>query len=111
MDLSGMDMSEGMPSMEQMQQQQQAKAAYEEQKANILDQILEPATKDRIKRLAIVNPDMATRIQDSLIQAATSGQLKNKVSNGNIHGLFLLRDPNTFLCSNTLSFVRCLSKL
>ena len=80
MDLSGMDLSEGVPSMDQVQQQQQAKAAYEEQKANILDQILEPGTKDRIKRLAIVNPDMATRIQDSLIQAATSGQLRNKVS-------------------------------
>lgn len=75
-----MDLSEGVPSMDQVQQQQQAKAAYEEQKANILDQILEPGTKDRIKRLAIVNPDMATRIQDSLIQAATSGQLRNKVS-------------------------------
>lgn len=80
MDLEGMDLSEGIPSMDQMQQQQEAKAAYEEQKANILDQILEPGTKDRIKRLAIVNPDMATRIQDSLIQAATSGQLRNKVS-------------------------------
>jgi DNA-binding TFAR19-related protein (PDSD5 family) len=88
MDLSGMDMSEGMPSMEQMQQQQQAKAQYEEQKANILDQILEPGTKDRIQRLSIVNPDMATRIQDSLIQAATSGQLRNKVS--------IITDMHTF---------------
>ena len=74
-----MDMSQGMPSMEQVQQQQEAKAQYEEQKANILDQILEPSTKERISRLMIVNPDMATRIQDSLIQAATSGQLRNKV--------------------------------
>jgi hypothetical protein len=41
MDFEGMDMSGaggegGMPSMEKMQEQQQAKAQYEEQKANIL---------------------------------------------------------------------------
>ena len=81
MDLGGMDLSEGIPSMEEVQQQQQAKAMYEEQKASILDQILEPAAKERISRLSIVNPDKATRIQDSLIQAATSGQLRNKVNN------------------------------
>jgi programmed cell death protein 5 len=51
----------------------------EEQRASILDQILEPGAKDRIKRLALVKPDKARAVEDSLVVAATSGKLKSKV--------------------------------
>jgi hypothetical protein len=51
----------------------------QERRAVILEQILEPAAKDRIQRLGLVKPDKAKRIEDSLISAATSGQLKTKV--------------------------------
>jgi DNA-binding TFAR19-related protein (PDSD5 family) len=91
-----------VPSMEDVQRQQQQvrhrsaeatnlpcrslffllclqEAMMQERRAVILEQILEPAAKDRIQRLGLVKPDKAKRIEDSLISAATSGQLKTKV--------------------------------
>lgn len=53
-----------------------------QQRAMILEQILDPGAKDRIQRLALVKPEKAQRIEDTLISAATSGQLKMKVSDG-----------------------------
>ena len=63
----------------QMQNQQQA-AQQEERRAMILDQILEPAAKSRMSRLALVKKEKARAVEDSLIHAATSGQLKSLVS-------------------------------
>lgn len=51
----------------------------EEQRRSILDQILEPAAKDRLIRLALVKPEKARVMEDHLIKAATSGQLRSKV--------------------------------
>lgn len=52
----------------------------EEQRAMILDQILEPEAKARLTRLSMVKPDKARAVESSLIKAGTSGQLKSKVS-------------------------------
>ena len=46
----------------------------------ILDQILEPAAKERISRMAIVRKDKARAVEDSLIRGATNGQIKTKIS-------------------------------
>ena len=51
----------------------------EEQRRSILDQILEPEAKDRLIRLALVKPEKARVMEDHLIKAATSGQLRSKV--------------------------------
>ena len=69
-----------MPNIEEMQAQQQAQQQMEEQRASILDQILEPAAKDRMNRLKLVKKDKARAVEDSLIKAATSGQLRSKVT-------------------------------
>ena len=55
-------------------------AAREEQRTSILSQILEPAAKDRLKRLSLVKPEKARSVEDALVRAATSGQLKSKVN-------------------------------
>ncbi|KAJ1426228.1 double-stranded DNA-binding domain-containing protein [Ochromonadaceae sp. CCMP2298] len=60
--------------------QQQQKAAYEERRVSILDQILEPDAKVRLQRLAIVKKEKVRAIEESLIAAATSGKLQSKVS-------------------------------
>jgi len=69
-----------MPSMEDMQLQQQQKAMYEEQRTNILDQILEAPAKERLSRLAIVKREKARKVEDQLIQSATTGKLSSKVT-------------------------------
>lgn len=51
----------------------------EEQRRSILDQILEPAAKDRLVRLALVKKEKARMMEDHLLKAATSGQLRSKV--------------------------------
>lgn len=45
-----------------------------------LDQILEPAAKDRLKRIALVKKEMARSVEDSFIMAAKNGRLPGKVS-------------------------------
>ena len=70
----------GMPNVEEMQAQSEAQRQMEEQRASILDQILEPGAKDRMNRLKLVKKDKARAVEDSLIKAATSGQLRSKVS-------------------------------
>lgn len=75
-----MDPSGQMPSMEEMQMRQKQQAENEEKRASLLDQILEPAAKNRMSRLAMVKKEHARAVEDSLINAATSGQLKSRVS-------------------------------
>lgn len=53
--------------------------AEEERRISILDQVLEPAAKDRIGRLSSVKKEKTRQIEDSIIQAALGGQLKAKV--------------------------------
>lgn len=69
-----------VPSMEEMQLQQQQKVENEERRISILEQILEAPAKERLSRLAIVKKDKVRSVEDNLIKAATSGQLRNKVT-------------------------------
>lgn len=75
-----MDSSGGMPSVEEMQMRQQQQQENEARRTSILDQILEPAAKSRMSRLAMVKKEHARSVEDSLINAATNGQLKSKIS-------------------------------
>ena len=49
-------------------------------RTNILSQILLPAAQDRLKRLQLVRPEKVRAVEDSLLMAAKSGKLKEKVS-------------------------------
>jgi len=69
----------GMPSVDQMQQQQAQQQQMEEMRASILDQVLEPAAKERMTRLNLVRKEKARQVEDHLIKLATSGQLRTKV--------------------------------
>ncbi len=52
----------------------------QEQRNAILGQILMPAAKERLSRLALVRPDKARAVEDSLITADSHGKLKEKVT-------------------------------
>ena len=56
------------------------KKENEERRKMIIDQILESGAKERLVRLSLVKPEKCQAVEDSLIRAATSGQLKGKVS-------------------------------
>jgi len=71
----------GVPqSQEEMQQRQAQMAEQEEQRTHILGQIMDSAAQDRMKRLNLTRKDKARQIEDSLIKAATSGQLRGKIT-------------------------------
>jgi programmed cell death protein 5 len=72
--------AQGIPNMEEMKKQQQQQQQNEDRRASILEQILEPAAKNRMSRLALVKKEYARSVEDSLINAATAGQLKSKVT-------------------------------
>lgn len=42
----------------------------------MLNQILTPEARDRLHRISLVKPDRARYLEDSLIQAVRSGQLR-----------------------------------
>jgi programmed cell death protein 5 len=53
---------------------------YEEQKKLILRSILTTEARERLGRVKIARPDIAESIENQLIMAASSGQLKNKIN-------------------------------
>ena len=68
---------------EAAQQEQQRKAQQEqmeERRKLIISQIMDSTAEERMNRLAIVKPELARTLGDSLIKAATTGQLAAKVT-------------------------------
>jgi programmed cell death protein 5 len=55
------------------------KDAAEEQRQAMLTSILDPAARERVQRVALVNPEKARAIENSLIQAARQGRLAGRV--------------------------------
>ena len=45
----------------------------------MIDQILEPAAKDRLSRLALTRKEKVRSVEDALIAAAKNGKLAGKV--------------------------------
>ena len=66
--------------VEEMLAQQEQQRQMEEQRAMILDQILEPDAMSRLTRLALVKKETARVVEDSLINAAKTGKLAKKVN-------------------------------
>lgn len=69
-------MSEPQDSGEGAKQREDAKAVRE----NLLRVILTSEARQRLTNLKIVKPEIARSIEDQLIQSASSGQLKNPLS-------------------------------
>ncbi|TFJ85369.1 hypothetical protein NSK_003328 [Nannochloropsis salina CCMP1776] len=67
-------------STEEMEAQKAKHAEMEERRQFMLDQILSPEARERLARIAIVRKEKVRGVQDMLIQAATSGRLRGKVS-------------------------------
>ena len=64
---------------EQMQSQMQQQQ-LEETLKTLMQQILEPAARERLSNLKMVKPDMALQLQAYLAQLYQSGQIKGKIT-------------------------------
>ncbi|KAH8667420.1 PDCD5-related protein [Tricladium varicosporioides] len=66
----------------------QDKQAQEyEARKSILNQILEPEAADRLGRIRLVKESRAAEVEDRLIMLARSGQLRQKVTEGQLKEL------------------------
>eukprot|EP01100_Stratorugosa_tubuloviscum_P011208 TRINITY_DN496_c2_g1_i2.p1 TRINITY_DN496_c2_g1~~TRINITY_DN496_c2_g1_i2.p1 ORF type:complete len:122 (+),score=67.26 TRINITY_DN496_c2_g1_i2:153-518(+) len=50
-----------------------------ERRKGILLQILEPEARERLSRVALVKPEKARQVEDSIIRAAQMGALKSRI--------------------------------
>lgn len=70
---------QGSPQMQRAMQEQQVA----EQIKTILNQILEPAARDRLSNIRLASPEFARQIEILLIQLYQGGQLPAKLSDEN----------------------------
>jgi len=59
----------------------------DERRRQILSQLLTPEARERVARIGLVKPDKARRVEDMIIGAAQSGQLRGKVDEANLISL------------------------
>jgi programmed cell death protein 5 len=65
---------------ESMEQQEEQQKQFENQKKMILRAILTTNARERLGRIKIARPEIVESIENQLIMAAQSGQLKNKIN-------------------------------
>ena len=64
---------------ESLEEQEAQKKQFEEQKKMILRSILTAQARERLGRIKVARPEIVESIENQLIMAAQSGQLKNKI--------------------------------
>ncbi|GAB4822110.1 hypothetical protein N2152v2_009156 [Parachlorella kessleri] len=67
-------------SEEDQRQQEEAREQAEEQRRSMLMGLLQPAARERLARIALVKPDKARGVEEIVLRAARSGQIREKVS-------------------------------
>jgi len=70
----------GMPSQQQVMEQQQKAQAQEEQRKELLQKILTPEAADRLARIELVKPEKARKLQDMCLHMAQQGQVKSQIT-------------------------------
>jgi len=69
-------------------QEAAAKRAQEEQmKRDLLSTVLESDARERLSRIALVNPQLSNQIEGVLLRMAQSGQLRGRVTEAQLIGL------------------------
>ena len=63
-----------------LEEQDQQKQEFEEQKKQILRSILTTPARERLGRIKVARPEMAESIENQLIMLAQSGRLENKIN-------------------------------
>lgn len=74
------------PSGAENEQQEKARQ-MQEQRHQMLQQIMTGDARERLARVAVVKPDVARRIEEQLLGMAQGGRLKSKVSEQQIKDL------------------------
>ncbi len=73
----------------QAESEQERAAEIEAQKEAILRQILDPEARARLTNIKMVKPQFAEQIEMQLLQLATTGRLRGKVTDEQLKSLLL----------------------
>jgi programmed cell death protein 5 len=73
----------------QQQVDEQRAAEAESQREALLRQILTPEARSRLANVRMVRPQLADQIETQLIQLATSGRLKGRVTDEQLKALLI----------------------
>jgi len=60
------------------------KQQREEQKQNILEQVLEPEALARLRRIKLVKPEKAAKLENAIASMAMSGRLPGRINEGKL---------------------------
>merc|ERR1711862_1042493 len=71
----------------QQRQSEEKQREMQEQKRVMLAQILTPDARERLSRILLVKPERAALVENHLIQAASSGQIRGKVDESTLRGM------------------------
>ncbi|KAK9826281.1 hypothetical protein WJX74_005659 [Apatococcus lobatus] len=63
---------------EAQQQKEEQRQSQEEQRRMMLAALLQPAARERLNRIALVKPDKARGIEDTLLRMAQRGQISER---------------------------------
>ena len=69
-----------MAQMQKMQAEEQKMAEFNEQKNQVMGQILAPAARERLANIKLAKPERAAQLEQILITHMQSGKLTGKVS-------------------------------
>jgi len=74
------ELQEQAAMQESFEEQEVQQKQFEEQKKMILRTVLTPKARERLGRIKIARPEIVESIENQLIIAVQSGQLKNKIN-------------------------------
>eukprot|EP00242_Pyramimonas_sp_CCMP2087_P014949 CAMPEP_0198210070 /NCGR_PEP_ID=MMETSP1445-20131203/19058_1 /TAXON_ID=36898 /ORGANISM="Pyramimonas sp., Strain CCMP2087" /LENGTH=143 /DNA_ID=CAMNT_0043884035 /DNA_START=57 /DNA_END=488 /DNA_ORIENTATION=+ len=65
---------------QQQEAQQEQKKAQDQQRAQMLQTVLQPAARERLTRISLVKPEKARKVEDMILKMAQGGKLGEPVS-------------------------------
>ena len=81
------ELQQGSQLQEAMGEQDTSQQEFEEQKKQMLRNILTPQAKERLGNIKVARPQIAEQIENQLIMLAQSGRLKQKITDGQLRKL------------------------
>ncbi len=81
------ELQQGSQLHEAMDEQDTQQHEFDEQKKQILRNILTPQAKERLGNIKVARPQIAEQIENQLIMLAQSGRLKQKITDGQLRKL------------------------
>ncbi|KAG8904958.1 hypothetical protein FRB99_000960 [Tulasnella sp. 403] len=79
--------AQGVNMSDTAEQDIEQKRKEEQMRRDMLATVLDSSARERLSRIALVNPNLSTRMEAILLRMASSGQIRSKVTEDQLIGL------------------------